>query len=110
MSNILTPSTTSQKRVNTKRDLLIELYQRIQIEINEIIDVSFLFPKTDEQLDIADVIFHISFLLPPGCDVKAIVRVLLRDAAIIKNISYTEDQLESIIPIVEKFLKIYYTI
>ena len=106
MSNILTPCSPKLK---TKREVLLDLYKQIQIEINEIIDLTYIFPKTDE-LDMADIIFHISFLLPQGCDVKAIVRVLIKDAATIKGVTYTEEQIDLVVPIIEKFLQRYYTI
>ena len=110
MNNSLITPCNSGKQIKTKRHLLIELYTDFKTQINEIIDVSYIFPKNDEDLDIADVVFHISFLFPQGCDVRTIVKVLIRDTAIIKGISYTDDQVEKALPIVERFLQKYYTI
>ena len=108
MSNYLTPA-NSAKSIKTKRDVILELYNNFKNEINDIIDVSYIFPKNDD-LDLADVVFHISFILPQGCDVKTVVKVLIKDVATLKGISYNEDQINSAIPIFEKFLAKYYTI
>ena len=108
MSNYLTPC-SSAKSIKTKRDVILELYNNFKNEINDIIDVSYIFPKNDE-IDLADLVFHISFILPQGCDVKTVVKVLIKDVATLKGISYTEQQVEQAIPIFQKFLDKYYTI
>ena len=109
MSNYLTPA-NSAKSIKTKRDVILELYNNFKNEINDIIDVSYIFPKNDDEIDLADVVFHISFILPQGCDVKTVVKVLIKDVATLKGVSYTEQQVEQAIPIFQKFLDKYYTI
>ena len=108
MSNYLTPA-NSAKSIKTKRDVILELYNNFKNEINDIIDVSYIFPKNDD-LDLADVVFHISFIFPPNCDIKTVVKVLIKDVATLKGISYTEQQVNAAIPIFQKFLDKYYTI
>ena len=95
--------------VKTKRDLLNELYNQIQIEINEKIDLSYIFPPSSE-IDFADIVFNISFLLPPGCNTRETLLVLIKDASVMYNIDYTDEQIDKVIPIVQKFLSKYYTL
>ena len=110
MSHNCTPVTSEKKeRVFTKREVLIKLYQEMQIEINKIIDLGYIFPKI-EDTDFADIIFNISWLFPSGADVKTTIKQLMKDTSFINNITYTDSQFSEVSKIIEKFLYQYYSI
>ena len=89
----------------TKRDVIKFLYKDFLIQVYEHIDLSHIFPSY-ENVDVADLVFNISFSFPIACNVEDAIRNLI----ILKNITCTENQILLVIPIIDKFIKEFYSI
>ena len=74
-------------------------------EINNIIDVSTVFPSIDN-LDVADLVYNVSFLFPLNCNVEN----QLKDVLCMSSIIYTQEQFNNSIPIIKKFLLKFHSI
>ena len=92
----LTPRT---RKIITKRDLIRMLYSQFQAEINQIVDLSYIFPSIDE-IDTAELVFLISYTFPPSCNTKHTLYELI----LIQNIQISNEKIVEILPIVDNFL------
>ena len=91
--------------MTTKRDVIVKIYSEFKNEINNIIDVSTVFPSIDN-LDVADLVYNVSFLFPLNCNVEN----QLKDVLCMSSIIYTQEQFNNSIPIVKKFLLKFHSI
>jgi hypothetical protein len=89
----------------TKRDKIELLYKDFQVELFKHIDLTYLFPSYND-LDVADLVFTISFIFPSGCHIENVIRELI----IIKGVEINEEIIIVVIPIIEKFLKQFHSI
>ena len=87
------------RKIVTKRDLIKMLYTQFQAEINKIVDLSYIFPSIDE-IDIADLVFTITYTFPDGCNTKHTLYELI----LMQNIQIQNDKIIEILPIVDAFL------
>ena len=87
------------RKIVTKRDLIKMLYTQFQAEINQIVDLSYIFPSIDD-IDIADLVFTISYTFPDGCNTKHTLYELI----LMQNIQIPNDTITQILPIVDNFL------
>lgn len=91
--------------MTTKRDVIVKIYSEFKNEINNIIDVSTVFPSIDN-LDVADLVYNVSFLFPLNCNVEN----QLKDVLCMSSIIYTQEQFNNSIPIIKKFLLKFHSI
>jgi hypothetical protein len=89
----------------TKRDVIKFLYKDFYVELYEHIDLTHLFPSYDD-LDVADLVFQITFLFPSGCNIDNVIRELI----VIKDIKTSEETIIIVIPIIVKFLLQFHSI
>lgn len=92
-------------KMTTKRDVIVKIYSEFKNEINNIIDVSTVFPSIDN-LDVADLVYNVSFLFPLNCNVEN----QLKDVLCMSSIIYTQEQFNNSIPIIKKFLLKFHSI
>ena len=76
---------TPKRKIVTKRDLLTMLYIEFQAEINQIVDLSYIFPSIDD-IELADLVFNITYIFPDGCNTKhTLYELILMNNIEIKN-------------------------
>jgi len=91
--------------MTTKRDAIVKIYKEFKDEINNIIDLSTVFPSLNN-LDVADLVYNVSFLLPLNCNVEN----QLSDVLLMSSITYNDNQFKTSIPIIKKFLLKFHSI
>lgn len=87
------------RKVVTKRDLLTKLYIEFQAEINQIVDLSYIFPSIDE-IQLADLVFTITYIFPDGCNTKHTLYELI----LMNNLEIKNEKITEILPVVDNFL------
>ena len=87
------------RKIVTKRDLIRMLYTQFQAEINNIFDLSHIFPSIDD-IDMVDLMFNLTYIFPDGCNTK----LTLYELILMQNIEIPNDKIIKILPIVDNFL------
>ena len=86
--------------MTTRKEILIKMYEAFLNEINDD-DIKSLFPKLDE-MDASDIILFLQYF-----DDETKIKETVNDLLIFFNKEQYKENAESLLPIIEKFIKEY---
>jgi hypothetical protein len=86
--------------MTTRKEILIKMYAAFLNEINDD-DIKSLFPKLDE-MDASDIVLFLQYF-----DDETKIKETVNDLLIFFNKEQYKENSESLLPIIEKFIKEY---
>ena len=86
--------------MTTRKEILIRMYSAFLNEINDD-DIKSLFPKLDE-MDASDIVLFLQYF-----DDETKIKETVNDLLIFFNKEQYKENAESLLPIIEKFIKEY---
>ena len=86
--------------MTTRKEILIKMYAAFLNEINDD-DIKSLFPKLDE-MDASDIVLFLQYF-----DDETKIKETVNDLLIFFNKEQYKENAESLLPIIEKFIKEY---